>query len=390
MNSAIINVNASRSEQLLMLSDQAMLLFMLCWPHCDDYGRIKASPGHWALTVCPGRYSAKEVQGYLQELADARDEKGDALLTPYTVGNERFFYVTKWFKHQSFNAKYTMRARCPHPVTETVEPNVTARVVYDFFKERLTSYNTLGEEVREFWSRPKNRAENSGKEGANSGKTETGGAKDSPEIPNDSGKVKENSGPLPEGFRKNGPSSSSASSQSSSSASSPDNDDDDSARKRLEAGLGGGGEPPPPENPLVNLALAHIGRVPKFEGLTVDVARLEAGLGLVRRVAPDDDAIARQFGVWEAENTGGKLKDAAGRDPVGALLSWLERAQRDWQNAPKAIPKVSAMPDVLGRKKPEAGRDYWYLDPEGTGNARMFFYGTDEPWDEKAWRERQR
>jgi hypothetical protein len=150
MNSAIISAKISRSEHFLKLSNDAALLFILMWPHCDDYGRIKASHTHWVINVCPGRFTTAQVKELQNEILANVDAKGEPMLVPYEVGGDEYYVVNKWFAWQSVRHNYTARALCPHPVIGILEPPVMGKVLTQAFGESLVDYNRMDAEVNRF------------------------------------------------------------------------------------------------------------------------------------------------------------------------------------------------------------------------------------------------
>lgn len=209
MNTAIIHSKISHSEQFLQLGNEAALLFMLSWAHCDDYGRINASPGHWVLKVCPGRFVIKQVAELLQEIEAVRDRKGEPLIKAYELNGERFFYVTNWFRYQGFRHDYVVKATCPHPLLGVVEPNVTAKTLTHNFSD-LERYNLLAEDVDKFLKQ----GEKSRETKANSRETQ----EQSRENANQSARQTRGNSEKP---REKGPPSSSASSSPPASSSAP-------------------------------------------------------------------------------------------------------------------------------------------------------------------------
>jgi Holliday junction resolvase RusA-like endonuclease len=149
INSAIISSKLSVSTQFLKLGNDAALLFLMGLPHCDDYGRISADPGHWVLKVCPGRFLVRQIAALLSEIESATDAKGEPLITPYEVDGECFYFVVNWFKYQNFRHDYIVRASCPHPVMGITEPAVQAKTLSRSFG-RMLFYNRLSTEVEVF------------------------------------------------------------------------------------------------------------------------------------------------------------------------------------------------------------------------------------------------
>jgi hypothetical protein len=404
LNTAIISNDLSTSEHFLMLSSDAALLVLMGLPHCDDYGRVKASPLHWSIKVCPGRFTAAQVRAAIEEILSAKDEKGETILTAYEVDGERFLRYTKWFKFQGFGPKYVLRAHCPHPVLGVIEPNVPGKMIKDFFGKAILAYNDLDEPVREFLNGGAQREIDSGNPSADSGiedgesgtDTTDTGAKDpdSTSVQNDSGNQGDNSGTDQEQGQNLTPSSFSilhSPSQSSSPSPTQEFQNDDENARKPKRKIGGEGQPgptpPPPTDPLVCLAVGAIGRIPKFAGTEFDLGALTAGLELVRKVAPSEDAIALQVAQWEAENARGRLANSPARDPVSVLLAWMDRQRIPWQNEIRQ--RGGKGPAPTPADKPKAGVDYEYRFVDGSDVPIWVFLGTDERFDETEWRRRR-
>lgn len=402
MNSAIIHSKLSRSEQFLALDDTAALLCLMALTHCDDYGRIKASPTHWALNVCPGRHNVQTIKAAIQSILDNKDAQGRAILTSYEVNGEQFLYYTSWFRYQGWDPKYTLRALCPHPVLGVCEPNVRAGYLKKFAGDRLPDYNRDGNLARAFLNR--NREEDredrevhekeektpepTGQKPEETAKPTEVTQKPDDQKRNRSGKPATNSGTDSELGGKIDPSSSSpSSSASSSSSASPSSSQSSSSSDARDASLEG---MEPEMQVLVSAVLESAERVPRFAGFEVDVGQLSAMLGLWLRGRHAQDLL-RQLPAWEAHNANPDL--GGKRTPiVQALNSWLERVR--WPS-PGSKSGMKALGAVLSNRQagrhPQPGPDYVLRDIPGTndgrGNPRVgwFIPGTDKPFDREAW-----
>lgn len=116
MHSAVLKSKISTSIQVAKLSDHAALLFTWALSHTDDYGRMRACPHWWTLTVAPGRTTVAKARKAVAEIVSV------GLLIPYSCCGEEYLYVPNWFKHQGFNDTYSLKALYPNPTTCAVEP----------------------------------------------------------------------------------------------------------------------------------------------------------------------------------------------------------------------------------------------------------------------------
>lgn len=83
------------SEQVVSCSPTARLLFIGIWTFCDDNGIHPASITRLKLQIFPAdSISNAELQSCIDELVQA------SLLTEYQVGNDHYWQVTGWSKHQ--------------------------------------------------------------------------------------------------------------------------------------------------------------------------------------------------------------------------------------------------------------------------------------------------
>ncbi|MBN1586029.1 MAG: hypothetical protein JW937_01205 [Candidatus Omnitrophica bacterium] len=73
----------------------ARLLFIGLWNFCDDAGRHKAHIKRLKMEVFPGDdFESKDIQKWIDQLIK------EGLIVRYEVGNEQYWEVTGWKKHQ--------------------------------------------------------------------------------------------------------------------------------------------------------------------------------------------------------------------------------------------------------------------------------------------------
>lgn len=119
-NRRSIAKSISISEQVDVVSDQAALLFSWMFPHADDFGRLPGSAKKLGAVVVPLRMDRKpgwavaEIEGYLMELEEARDEAGVPLLYRYRVDGIPIIQLVKFESHQDGLHKRT-RSKFPDP-----------------------------------------------------------------------------------------------------------------------------------------------------------------------------------------------------------------------------------------------------------------------------------
>lgn len=137
MSSALFRATLPQDERLAECSVLACLGYVYAHLRCDSFGRLKGSSGWWAMHVLPGRGSVSEVSSALGELVAC------GVLRRYEVDGEPFVVIVDWFKTQSFQELYMMRAQYPNPDTGEVEQTMPWRDARDHFglrrrKERPT------------------------------------------------------------------------------------------------------------------------------------------------------------------------------------------------------------------------------------------------------------
>ena len=111
------------SEQVVSCTLTARLLFIGIWTFCDDNGIHPASVTRLKLQIFPAdSISNADLQGLINELVQA------GLLTEYLSGNDRYWQVTGWSKHQRID-KPTYRHPAPSeekPIVGINSPNPNA------------------------------------------------------------------------------------------------------------------------------------------------------------------------------------------------------------------------------------------------------------------------
>lgn len=127
MHSAIIKRSLLINERLAGVSVLGCLMYT--WAHCmcDDYGRLSATPGWWAMRVVPGRGALCDVEAALGELVQC------GALIAYSVGDGRFVRIADWFETQSWQELHMMRAECPNPETGELEQSMLWKYARDHF-----------------------------------------------------------------------------------------------------------------------------------------------------------------------------------------------------------------------------------------------------------------
>jgi len=86
-------------SKVVQLSPIARLLFIGCWNFADDYGALAADPLQLKLRVLPAEQC--DPQQLVDELLDA------GLLRPTTNGQDTFWIVAGWEKHQKVDRRST-------------------------------------------------------------------------------------------------------------------------------------------------------------------------------------------------------------------------------------------------------------------------------------------
>ena len=105
------------SEQVVSCTLTARLLFIGIWTFCDDNGIHPASVTRLKLQIFPAdSISTTDLQGLINELVHA------GLLTEYQAGNDRYWQVTGWSKHQRID-KPTYRHPAPSEEKQIVGVN---------------------------------------------------------------------------------------------------------------------------------------------------------------------------------------------------------------------------------------------------------------------------
>jgi len=95
-------------EKLATISRDARLTFIGIWNNADDYGVVK---GH-TLWLKNNIYPYDDIknqtfQGWLSELESIR------VVTPFTVNDEKYYYIKNFLKHQTINRP--SQTRNPNP-----------------------------------------------------------------------------------------------------------------------------------------------------------------------------------------------------------------------------------------------------------------------------------
>lgn len=95
------------SGQIAECSPNVRLLFIGLWNFCDDGGRHPASVRRLKMEVFPAdRFSEKQLAQWIEQLKNAKDEKGTGLLTEYHVNGCGYWEVTGWGQHQRVEKPY--------------------------------------------------------------------------------------------------------------------------------------------------------------------------------------------------------------------------------------------------------------------------------------------
>lgn len=103
------------SEQIAECSTSARLLFVGMWCFCDDGGVHPASAKRLKMEIFPADpITDDEVRGLIDELI------GSELLVEFEVGNERFWHVSKWEKHQKIDRPTLKHPRPDSPDSTTI------------------------------------------------------------------------------------------------------------------------------------------------------------------------------------------------------------------------------------------------------------------------------
>jgi hypothetical protein len=125
MNSAVIKAAMRIDDRLADASALACLMYTWAHTACDDYGRLKATPGWWAMNVVPGRASVADVEIALASLVRC------GVLESYEIDDERFVRIRDWFDTQSFQELHMMRAIYPNPESGEREPSMLWKFARD-------------------------------------------------------------------------------------------------------------------------------------------------------------------------------------------------------------------------------------------------------------------
>lgn len=110
-------------SKVVQLSPIARLLFIGCWNFADDYGALAADPLQLKLRVLPAEQC--DPQDLVDELLDA------GLLRPTTNGQDTFWIVAGWEKHQKVDRRSTSTFGDPetwHPTEPSTSPAELRRV----------------------------------------------------------------------------------------------------------------------------------------------------------------------------------------------------------------------------------------------------------------------
>ncbi len=108
------------SEQVVSCTLTARLLFIGIWTFCDDNGIHPASVTRLKLQIFPAdAISSADLQSLINELIRA------GLLTEYLVGNDHYWQVTGWAKHQRID-RPTYRHPAPSDslVLQEIQPQL--------------------------------------------------------------------------------------------------------------------------------------------------------------------------------------------------------------------------------------------------------------------------
>ena len=104
------------SEQVVMCSPLARLLFVGLWTFADDGGVHPASVRRLKMEVFPAdAFDDATVTGLVGELLNA------GLVREYDANGERFWFVTGWHRHQRID-RPTFRHPLPPNAAENVSP----------------------------------------------------------------------------------------------------------------------------------------------------------------------------------------------------------------------------------------------------------------------------
>ncbi len=110
-----------QSESMGNVSREARLTFVLLWPHCDDYGRARASSRALASTLYPFDDDApKLINGWLDEL------EREHCIQRYEVDGKHYLQVTNWL-HQKID--HPSKPLYPEPSRALTEPSPNPRAV---------------------------------------------------------------------------------------------------------------------------------------------------------------------------------------------------------------------------------------------------------------------
>lgn len=121
-----LSKSISISEQVDILSDRAALFFTWMIPHADDFGRLPGSARKLAALVIPLKlnkpgWTVKEIESYLIEMSDAKDEGNSPLIYRYISENVQVIQLLTFDSHQDGLHKRT-KSKYPDPPSKNIIP----------------------------------------------------------------------------------------------------------------------------------------------------------------------------------------------------------------------------------------------------------------------------
>ena len=91
------NISTSKKFNGLK-TDQARLLYLMMYPHSDDFGRIEAEPSAIKMTAVPGLdWSFASIQEYIDDLSTSK------LISIYENNGSKYLEFIAFDDHQIFN-----------------------------------------------------------------------------------------------------------------------------------------------------------------------------------------------------------------------------------------------------------------------------------------------
>lgn len=95
-------------EKLATISRDARLTFIGIWNHADDYGVVKGHTLWLKNNIYPyDDIKSQSFQGWLSELESIK------VIAPFTVNDEKYYYIKNFLKHQTINRP--SQTRNPNP-----------------------------------------------------------------------------------------------------------------------------------------------------------------------------------------------------------------------------------------------------------------------------------